>query len=235
MTPKSKQTDVQIPAATVYQNRYAHLRDIISRHGGQSKVAERLEISKQQISHIGSDNPIRNIGDRQARKIEMAFGLPIGLMDQPLGITTVDMDEISVVVPLLNVTASMGAGALVPWNEEVIHTMRISKHWLRNNTQATSFERLALITAHGDSMEPTFQDGSTLLVDTAVTNLKLDAIYVLARGDELFIKRVQRNIDGSFIIKSDNPQYSDQHVDDPLKAGLLVMGRVLLTWNVKKL
>lgn len=165
----------------------------------------------------------------------MTFGLPIGHIDQPLGIVTLDMDEISVVVPLLNVTASMGAGAVIPWTEEAVFNMRISKHWLRHNTQATSFDRLAIITAHGDSMEPTFMDGSILLVDTAITNLKLDAIYVLARDSELFIKRVQRNIDGSFIIKSDNPQYEPQRIEDPFKAGLLVQGRVLITLNVKKL
>lgn len=226
---------VPVPAMTVYQNRYAHLRDLIERHGGQSAVAEKLGVSRQQLSHIGAENPVRNIGDRQARKIEMTFGLPIGHIDQPLGIVTVDMDEISVVVPLLNVTASMGAGAVIPWTEEAVYTMRISKQWLRHNTQATSFDRLAIITAHGDSMEPTFSDGSILLVDTAITNLKIDAIYVLSRENELFIKRVQRNLNGSFIIKSDNPQYEPQRIEDPFKAGLLVQGRVLLTLNVKKL
>lgn len=233
---QSKSVDVvPTPTMTVYQNRYAHLRDIISRHGGQSAVAEKLGVSRQQLSHIGAETPVRNIGDKQARKIEMTFGLPIGHMDQPLGIVTVDMDEISVVVPLLNVTASMGAGAVIPWTEEAVFNMRISKHWLRHNTQATSFDRLAIITAHGDSMEPTFTDGSILLVDTAITNLKLDAVYVLSRDGELFIKRVQRNIDGSFIIKSDNPQYEPQRLEDPIKAGLLVQGRVLITLNVKKL
>lgn len=232
----SKPTNaVPLPAMTVYQNRFAHLRDLINRHGGQSAVAEKLGVSRQQLSHIAAERPIRNIGDRQARKIEMTFGLPIGHMDQPLGIQTVDMDELSVVVPLLNVTASMGAGAAIPWTEEAVYTMRISKQWLRHNTQATSFERLAILTAHGDSMEPTFSDGSILLVDTSVTSLKIDAIYVLSRESELFVKRVQRNLDGSFIIKSDNPQYEPQRIDDPFKAGLLVQGRVLITLNVKKL
>jgi SOS-response transcriptional repressor LexA len=224
-----------LPAKTVYQNRYDHIRDLIERHGGASKMAEMLGVSRQQISHIASANPIKNIGDRLARRIEMTFGLPIGTIDQPIGIAAIDMDEFSVVVPLLNVTASMGPGAIVPWSEEVVHTMRISKMWIRQNTQASAFDRLGLITAKGDSMTPTFDDGSILLVDTTVTQLRLDAVYVLARGDELFIKRVQRNIDGTFLIKSDNPQYSPQQIEDPFKAGLMVLGRVLLAWSVRKL
>ncbi len=235
MKTTKKEDIVVAPPMTVYQNRYAHLRDLVSRHGGQSAMAEKLGVSRQQLSHIASDNPTRNIGDKQARKIEMTFGLPIGFIDQPLGVQTVDMDEISVAVPLLNITASMGAGAAIPWTEEAVYSMRISKQWIRHNTQATSFDRLAILTAHGDSMEPTFSDGSILLIDTAITSLKIDAVYVLAREEELFIKRVQRNLDGSFIIKSDNPQYESQRIDDPFKAGLLVQGRVLLTLNVKKL
>lgn len=39
--PKATEV-VPIPAMTVYQNRYAHLQDLISRHGGQSAVAEKL-------------------------------------------------------------------------------------------------------------------------------------------------------------------------------------------------
>lgn len=234
MGTKAPKEEITAPPMTVYQNRYARMRDIISRHGGQSKIAEMLGMSKQQVSHVASENPVRNIGDRLARKVEMTLGLPIGIMDQPLGVKAVDMDEFSVSVPLLNVTASMGAGALIPWSEEVVHSIRISKDYLRTNTRASSFENLAIVTAKGDSMAPSFKDGDIVLVDTSITQLKIDAIYVLARGDELFIKRVQRNIDGTFIIKSDNPAYEPQRVEDPIKAGLLVHGRVLLAWNAVK-
>lgn len=223
------------PIKTVYQNRHEHLRDLLARHGGPTRVAETIGVSKQQMSHVGSETPIKNIGDRFARRVEAAFGLPIGSIDQPLGITAIDIDEFSVVIPMLNVTASMGPGAAPPWAEEVIYSMRVSKLWIRQNTQATSFERLATITAKGDSMAPTFRDGDTLLVDTSITHLKLDAVFVLERSGELFIKRVQRNIDGTYVVKSDNPQYSPQQIDDPMKAGLSVLGRVLLSWNVNKL
>lgn len=221
--------------SNIYQNRYDHLRDIISRHGGQTAVAEKIEVSKQYISTVGSDKPRKNIGHKVARKIETIFGLPIGTIDQPIGGASAATDEISVAVPLLNVVASMGHGAVMDWAEETVQQMRFSKRWLRHNTDASSFSTLAVLTAKGDSMTPTFTDGSILLVDTSYTQLKIDGVYVLRRDSELFIKRIQRNLDGSFDVISDNPQYKIQVIRDPLKNNILVLGRVLLAMNMHKL
>lgn len=140
--------------SNIYQNRYAHLRDIIERHGGQSAVAEKLEVSKQYIGTVGSDNPRKNIGNRVARKIETVFGLPIGTIDQPIGGHGAVSDDATVTVPLLNVVASMGHGAVMDWEEETVQEMRFSKRWLRYNTDASSFATLAVVTAKGDSMMP---------------------------------------------------------------------------------
>lgn len=46
---------------------------------------------------------------------------------------------------------------------------------------------------------------------------------------------MQRNLDGSFDVISDNPAYKVQVLHDPLKAGVLVLGRVLLAMNMRKL
>lgn len=220
---------------SVYQNRYEHLRDIIERQGGQSAVAEKLEVSKQYINLIGSEKTTKTIGNKMARKIETTFGLPIGSIDQELGSKRTDIDENTVNVPLLNAVVSMGSGATTQWAEETVQNIRFSKRWLRHNTEASSFAALAIVTARGDSMTPTFEDGAILLVDTSITQLKIDTVYVLLREDELFVKRIQRNIDGSFDIISDNPSYRVQTIKHPTDSGLLVLGRVVLTLNIKKL
>jgi len=222
--------------STIYQNRYLHLRDIIERHGGQSAVALKIGISRQLMSNMAAKSPVKTIGSRMARKIESSMGLPVGHLDSPLNEDkSPAVASLSVDVPVLNVTASMGPGAVMPWHEEAIHTMRVSKDWIRKNTQASSFERLAIITARGDSMEPTFTDGSVLLVDTSITAIKLDAVYVILKGDSIYIKRVQCNMDGTLDIISDNQKYKVQSIANPLKEGFLVMGRVLISWNPYKL
>lgn len=84
-------------------------------------------------------------------------------------------------------------------------------------------------------MEPTFSDGSILLVDRGITAIKTDGVYVLAKNDAIFVKRVQRNFDGSLAIKSDNPNYDNLKLSAKEQNDLSVLGRVLTAWNPKKL
>ncbi len=49
-----------------------------------------------------------------------------------------------------------------------------------------------MITATGDSMEETIRDGDVLLVDTSIDRVKDNAIYIVAYGDALLVKRLHR-------------------------------------------
>lgn len=113
--------------------------------------------------------------------------------------------------------------------------MVVDEGWLRRHASFSSPENLAIVTGIGDSMQPTFEDGDPLLVDRGVHDIRLDAIYVLALRDELFIKRVQRNLDGSFVIISDNPKYSPQPVNERDRDTFQVLGRVVMAWNSRRI
>ena len=65
------------------------------------------------------------------------------------------------------------------------------------------------VTVEGDSMERTLSDGETIVVDTVVDRVTASGIYVLAIGEDLIVKRIVRKLDGSLVVKSDNPIYSD--------------------------
>jgi len=66
---------------------------------------------------------------------------------------------------------------------------------------------IVLIQAVGDSMNPTFNAGALLLVNTKINQIKNDSIYVINRDDELIVKRIQDLWNGQIKIKSDNPKY----------------------------
>lgn len=139
-----------------------------------------------------------------------------------------------IAIPLLDVRASMGHGYPVPEHDTVIDNIRLSEDWCRKNLAVSNLKNLAALSAYGDSMRPTFDDGDILLVDTGVNELKIDAVYVLQFRDELYVKRVQRRPDGHIVVKSDNTLY-DPFVIDPSQNHLAVLGRVVWAWNGKKL
>ncbi len=138
-------------------------------------------------------------------------------------------------IPVLDVAGSMGPGILMPEHDEVVEKMTVSKSWLSKNVAASSVQNLALISAFGDSMEGTFRDGDLLLVDRGVNEIKIDAVYVLALHDELYITRLQRRPDGSFLMISDNRKYEPYLIQNAEREKFRVLGRVVMAWNSVKL
>jgi phage repressor protein C with HTH and peptisase S24 domain len=87
--------------------------------------------------------------------------------------------------------------------------------------------KLAVIFAKGDSMDPTIKDNDSLLIDLNA-NKPLDGkIFVVRLGDELYAKRVQKSFDGSLRLLSDNKEYSPIEVSTDQLDQLCIIGRVV--------
>lgn len=93
--------------------------------------------------------------------------------------------------------------------------------------------RLALIQVKGDSMEPTLKSDDLILTDISQSHIGDDSIYVLQLQNDLVLKRIQRKINGSVIIKSDNPIYGEEILDESAAQSLPVVGRVI--WYGRRL
>lgn len=139
-------------------------------------------------------------------------------------------------IPKLDVSGSMGNGLSLPQGYiDVIEVMAVNLEYLRRTVSYTLPSNLAIITGSGDSMAGTFNDGDLLLVDTGVQEIKLDAVYVLGYGDELYIKRIQRRPGGNLLMISDNTNYPPYEIKSEEAGDFKIFGRVLLTWNAKRL
>lgn len=139
-------------------------------------------------------------------------------------------------IPRLEVGGSMGKGLARPDDyEDVVDRIRVSTGWLRKNVNATNHSNLAVITGYGDSMAPTFTDGDMLLVDRGITEIKIDAVHVLSLRGELYIKRIQRRPDGSYLMISDNAKYPPYEIKSGDLSDFEVLGRVLMAWNANRL
>lgn len=64
----------------------------------------------------------------------------------------------------------------------------------------------------GDSMEPTLKNGDTVLVDKADQEIQSGLLYGVGVGEELHIKRVFKQPDGTILLKSDNPNFPSWEV-----------------------
>ncbi|UOA07815.1 LexA family transcriptional regulator [Methylobacter sp. S3L5C] len=88
-------------------------------------------------------------------------------------------------------------------------------------------EDCVLIKAKGDSMEPTICNGDLLLADRRINFIKDDAIYVVCVDNSLVVRRIQKGIDGSLTIISDNKKYKEQIISSEQVGKIKIAGRVI--------
>lgn len=127
-------------------------------------------------------------------------------------------------VPRLDIQASAGPGAF-GHDEQVIDYLAFQESWLRARKINPSGARV--LTAKGDSMEPTIRNGDVLLVDTTINYIQDNTIYVIVYGDILLVKRVHSRFNGTLQLISDNPLYPPEEVTAGEIEQLHVAGRVM--------
>lgn len=127
-------------------------------------------------------------------------------------------------VPVYDLAASAGPGALVEDYEAVSHSLAFPPDYLSKLTRSNP-KNLAIISVKGDSMVPTLKDDDIVMLDMSKTNLSYDGLFVLRFGDALHVKRVARSGKPDHItIVSDNERVPAQ---DYPSAEVQVIGKVI--------
>ena len=115
------------------------------------------------------------------------------------------------------------------------HTALPNRIW--QQLLGRGLDGFVLLCMKGDAMGERIKDGTPMLIDTNVTQIVEDnAIYALLLGDTVIVRRVQRRLQGGYLIACDNPAIANEtidrlgsHHDDSAKAhDVLVLGRVAL-------
>lgn len=150
----------------------------------RNKIPYELLTEISQNENISLDWLINNKKDTQTENIE----------------DTSNKDFYS--IDLLSIKASAGSG-IQNYHTEIISKINLPKILFKTPINPNN---LKVIEIEGDSMEPTIKDGSFVLIDTS-KNSPIDGIYAIQINDEILIKRLQFNIDGTIKIISDNKNY----------------------------
>ncbi len=124
-----------------------------------------------------------------------------------------------------DIEASAGGGRVIH-SEQVVEHLAFKTSWIRSGLGLNP-SHLVLISAVGDSMEPTIRAGDLPLSDRAVENIVDDALYSILINNVLLIKRIQRLFDASVLVKSDNPAYQTQTLSKTQAEDLQVIGRLV--------
>lgn len=138
------------------------------------------------------------------------------------------LDDAYVDIPLYDVKASAGAGALVE-HERIVDFLAFKAEWIRVELRATPKD-LYLIHVDGESMEPTLRPGDMILVDhRGAVSVPRDGIYVMRLGDTLLVKRLQRLPGNALEVTSDNPAYKPftLKLDQMEQENMDIIGRVV--------
>ena len=116
--------------------------------------------------------------------------------------------------------------------EQFVDFVAFKEDWVHHFLHVPQKD-LALLTVKGDSMSPSLNDGDMILVDLRASRIEDSAVYVLEFDDALLVKRIQRKLDGSVVIKSDNHLYEPEVLPKERADALRIVGRVV--WAGRKM
>lgn len=225
-------------SVTIEEVRRENARRIVAEQCGevQARFGAKLDISRQLVNHYIGKTPIKVIGSEMARKIEEAFGRPIGWMDErhdaPGSASGSD-------VLIERLRDGSQFGTIPGVHAALVNQLGVTREWLRRNVGARPSESMVLATITGDAMAPTLGDGAMVLVDRSVTAITDDGIYMLTRESALqreapMFRRVSRRLDGAITIRGDNPTAEAETHKSTKAAGVLVLGRVVVSLEVRR-
>ena len=131
-----------------------------------------------------------------------------------------------IVLPKRVETAAAGTGGSAQLPRPDTEYIAFRHDWLRS-ALGIEPQNLILETAVGESMQPTIRHGDLLLVNTTDRTCSSFGVYVLEINGERLVKRVQRKLDGSLVLISDNEAYQPDLVSGDMLPDVTVIGRVV--------
>lgn len=199
------------------------LANVAEKIGGPSRLAEKAGISPSALSRYLAGGVLPNLASAAA--IAQAGNVTLDWLGTGRGSAECGLagDES---VAFYDLQASAGPGLLPVDQQPPAQTIALPMAQIRRQTGGVSTELCALL-AEGDSMEPTIQSGALLLLDRASLQPR-EGVYVLLRGDDVLVKRIQPRGPNCLRLISDNTRYAPEDVSlDDASAPVRLFGRVI--------
>lgn len=201
------------------------LRDVLSSEKNVGKVydkdiASALDITSVNFATMKKRNsvPFSNILDFCALKKISINWLLYGQDPSSL----VDSTDRYWIKYFPTITVSAGGGSFD--GEEDFEKLDLPDFFVNIIGGEENLKNVEAINVTGDSMEPTLNNGNIIFIDKTKNDTSKDGIYAFVNENGLFVKRIQKRVDGSLDIISDNKEYPIQIVD---RNNINILGKVV--------
>ena len=126
-----------------------------------------------------------------------------------------------------SVSVSAGGGAYEA--DENYESLALPPYFVNMLGGKDNLKNIDAINVVGDSMEPTLNNDNIIFIDKTKNDASRDGIYAFTTTHGLFVKRIQRRVDGKLDIISDNKDYPAQVLN---KNDLEILGRVISSFGM---
>lgn len=206
------------------------LKDVLSADGKNGKVfdkdvANSLQLSQANFATMKNRGkiPFSNILNFCAKK---KISINWLLYDQNPG-SLVDTTDKYWIKYYPTVSVSAGGGAYEA--EDNYESLQLPTYFVTMLGGKENLKNIDAINVVGDSMEPTLTGDNIIFIDKTKNDVSRDGIYAFTTTYGLFVKRIQRRVDGKLDIISDNKDYPSQILN---KNELEILGKVVSSFGM---
>ena len=186
------------------------LQNLIGYRPTQAELCKKLGIKSNAMANRASRDSIFTLSELQI--LEKGFG--VNLFESSNSNTT-NLNYYP------NVFGSCGTGCMV--FEETSEKIAVTKDVITNYSPSNKY---SIISARGSSMSPVINDDDRLIIQHNVENQIIDdTVYLFRYNDELFIKRLVKNVD-QIVCISENPRFQDRIIE-PKEDNFSIIGKVV--------
>lgn len=174
-----------------------------------------------------------SFGEKVSRRLEEDYGMGRYYLDSTPNSPIGSDDDQQIRFERLNIEAACGNG-IENLPAEVVDYVNVSRLWAKDKFGG-NLSHIKIITARGDSMAGTIDEGDVIFVDTAVTEMMEDGVYLIHVSDGRRAKRLQRTVTGGVKILSDNKRYETETVEKHDLEQLKICGKIKGAWKLEEM